>query len=205
MAITLVTEIANMSLSRLSAKRLVYTGTTETDLDANTTLEAIQCNLHYEQTRDSLLESNWWAFARKRVKLTLDTESPPFEWTYQYNLPEDYLRKISIYENRVSKLNLYSYDVEGDKLMTKDTQVLLKYIRKVTDITEFTPLFIELLVLRLAKKLQPGLVGTKSAQFVKDLNDELRFVEINVITKDKQDTNTTGQYDLGTWNDARFG
>ena len=203
--ITLVTEICNMSLSRLGAKRLAYTGTTETDLDANTTLQAIQCNLHYEQTRDSLLESNWWAFARKRVKLQLDTETPPFEWAYQYNLPEDYLRKISIYENRFSDSNLHSYTVEDDKLLTDDNEVLLRYIRKVTDVTEFTPLFIELLVLRLAKKLQPGLVGTKSAQFVEDLNDELKVAESKIITIDKQDTNTTGQYDLGTWNDARYG
>jgi len=201
---TLVTEICNQSLSRIGASRLAYTGTTETDLDANTTLEAIVCNLHYTQTRDALLKSHWWRFATKRATLVLDTESPPFEWTYQFILPEDFLRMKSIYENRFSDVNLDSYALEGDKLLTEESEMSIRYIRKVTDVTEFDPLFIEVLVLTLALKLIPALAGTKSDDLTQSIKQDLKGLMSSVRALDRQETNTMGRYGLETWNDARY-
>ena len=204
MDITLPTHVCNLALSRICSKRFVYSGDTETDLDANTTLEAKICNLNYEQTRDSLLRSHWWRFARKSVVLALDTETPPFEWDYQYILPEDFLRVISVYEGNMSNINLYSYAIEGDKLLTNETTVSLRYIRKVTDVKEFDPLFTEVLVLRLAWKLIPPLAGTKTAVFTEALKEEIKVVTRQVLAVDKQETNTVGVYELETWNNSRF-
>jgi len=201
---TLVTEICNMTLSRIGANRLAYSGTTETDLDANTTLEAIQCNLHYTQTKDALLKSHWWRFASTRANLALDTETPPFEWDYQFILPEDFLRMKSIYENRISDVNLDDYVLEGNKLLTNESEMSIRYIRKVTDVTEFDPLFIEVLVLHLALKLIPTLAGTKSEELTQSIKQDLKILMSQVRAIDRQETNTTGQYSLETWNDARY-
>ncbi len=204
MEITLPTHICNLALSRIGAKRLAYTGTTETDLDANTTLEAIVCNLNYEQTVDALLSSNWWGFARESVVLVRDTETPPFEWAYQYILPADFLRLRSVYEGSMSNINNYSYIIEGGKFKTDETTVSLRYIRKVTDIKEFTPLFIEVLILSLALKFMPALAGTKNAKFVEDLRKDFKAVTSLARTIDKQETNSVGTNELGTWNRARY-
>jgi len=201
---TLVTEICNQSLSRIGAKRLAYTGTTETDLDANTTLEAILCNLHYTQTRDSLLRSHWWRFASARADLVLDTETPSFEWDYQFILPEDFLRMKSIYENRFSDVNLDSYALEGTLLLTNESEMSIRYIRKVTDVTEFDPLFVDVLVLHLALKFIPALAGTKSESLMLDIKQDLKVLTSQVRAIDRQETNTIGQYDLNTWNDERY-
>lgn len=203
MSVTLTTEICNMALSRIGAKRLAYSGTTETDLDANTTLEAIQCNLHYAQTRDSLLRSNWWTFARHTVALVRDTETPVDEFDYQYILPDDYLRPISIYEERYSDEALYSYRVEGTRLKSNDSSVVLRYVRKVTDVAEFDPLFIEVFVLAIAKKLQPQLMGTKSDTFVERLDKDFAKVTSLARVINKQEQNTGGRAEQNTWNDVR--
>lgn len=192
---TLVTEICNMALGRIGANRLAYTGTTETDLDANTTLEAIQCNLNYEQTRNSLLRSHWWNFASARANLVLDTETPPFEWSYQFKLPDDYLRMRTVYDSIL-------YTIEGNKFLTNDSEVSIRYIRKVTDVSEFDTLFVEVLVLRLALKLLPALAGTQTPQFRQELKQDLMIEIGKAVTIDSQETNDTGSSD---WNNARFG
>jgi hypothetical protein len=194
---TLVSEVANMALGRIGANRLAYTGTTETDLDANTTLEAIQCNLNYEQTRDALLRSYWWNFASARANLVLDTETPPSEWGYQFILPDDFLRMKPPVEDD----DLELYTIEGNKLLTDDSEVSIRYIRKVTDVSEFDPLFIEVLVLQLALKLLPALAGTKVETFTQSLKQDLFMVTSKAMAVNRHETKTTGK---NTWNLARF-
>ncbi len=199
---TLVTEICNMSLSRLGAKRLAYTGTTETDLDANTTLVAVLCNLNYEQTKDALLESFLWPFASARKTLPIDTETPDFEWDYQYKLPADYWRKVSIYENNGFEYPKSRYAFEGDFILTNYDTLNLRYIKNVTDPVDFPPFFIEVLVLRLAKKLIPALAGTKSSALVDDIKKDSKEIELKAAALYSHVKGTGG---YSGWNLARHG
>ena len=85
------TSICNQSLGKLGAKRINDLSDT-----TDTKPEAIQCRLHYEPTRDALLRSHWWRFARDRAVLSQDTNDPAFEWDNQFILPNDFLRFRSI-------------------------------------------------------------------------------------------------------------
>lgn len=58
------TDICNMALKRIGAKAL-------TDLEDDTSVEALHCQLQYPIVRDSLLESFIWPFAIKRETLGL--------------------------------------------------------------------------------------------------------------------------------------
>lgn len=196
------TELCNMSLGRLGAKRINDIGNASDSKE-----EAIQCRLHYEQTRDALLRSHWWRFASARATLSADTETPDFEWTYQYPLPTDFLRMKKPYEGFLNPQRplQYTYELEGTMLLTDETTVEIKYIRKVTDVTKFDPLFIEVLVLTLALKMLPALAGVGGAamNLRTDIRDELKGLMSRVRVLDKQETNTVGRADLGTWNAAR--
>ena len=75
---------------------------------------------------------------------------------------------------------------------------LCKLLYEVNDI------FIEVLTLKLAKKLAPTLIGTKSPEFMEDLDKEFYATLSKVRTIDKQDTNTIGQDNLRIWNDSRY-
>ena len=192
------TIICNMSLARIGTTRI-------TNIDTGTSPNAIQCRTHYEQTRNALTRSHWWRFASDRETLAQDATDPVGdEWDNQFILPNDFLAMKSIYENRFSDENYRSYALEGQRLLTNESTMEIRYIKKVTDPTKFDPLFVEVLVLQLALKLTAGL-GKTDPKLATEIKDELRLLMPSVLALDGQETNTTGQYDLGTWNDARYG
>ena len=192
------TKICNMSLGKISAKRINdFTDTTDTKP------EAIQCRLHYELTRDALTRFHWWGFASDRKTLAQDATDPDFEYDNQFILPNDFLRMKSIYEGRFSDENLRSYAIEGERLLTNDTTMEIRYIKKVTDVTKFDPLFVELLVLLLARKMLKSLAGGDEV-LAKEIKDDIKDLMPQVRALDRQETNTIGKYELETWNDARY-
>jgi hypothetical protein len=198
------TKICNQALARIGAKRI-----NDFSDSSESSNEAIHCRTHYEQTRNALLRSHWWRFASDRATLSADTTDPDFEWTYQYDLPSDFLRMKSIYEdnNTPRKNSIYSYALEGNKLLTDESAIQIRYIKKVTDVTEFDPLFIEVLVLQLALKLVMPLSQDKVLR--REIQDELygtprqSGVMSRVRAMDRQETETIGRNAQRTWNDAR--
>jgi hypothetical protein len=58
------TDICNMALGRVGQGL-----TTEVLITADEDVNAVKCNLHYEQTGDALLRSYWWRFAGARIRL----------------------------------------------------------------------------------------------------------------------------------------
>lgn len=188
------TSICNMALDELGANRIKGT------VDDDASLEAIKCRLHYEPTRDALEQLVPWRFTRGRETLTEDTSTPDFQWDKQFVLPSDYLAKKSVYEGRFSDENISSYDLEGNLLLTNNTTVEFRYIKKVTDVTEFEPLFLQVFVLQLALKLTTLAGATpKIRGSIKDSLDDLMST---VMAFAKQETNTSGRLESSTWNDA---
>lgn len=196
------TEICNMALGRLGAKRI-----NDYDDASDTKPEAIQCRLHYEQTRDALIRSHWWRFARARATLSANATDPDFEYDYAYDLPVDFLRMKKPYEaDGVTEL-LYTYSLEGKQLLSNETSMDIEYIKKVTDPNQFDPLFIEVLVLQLALKMVMPLTQDKVLR--RELHEELygtpqqRGLMARVRVIDKEETNTTSR--KPTWNDTFAG
>ena len=194
------TEICNMALGRLGAKRISDFADTN---EAN--LQSVQCRLHYVQTRDALLRSHWWRFARYRVQLSENTTAPTFEFDNAFDLPSDFLRLwIKPFEDNNWGLNNTdrTFSIEGKQLLTNEDSVYLRYIRRVTDPAEFDPLFIEVLVLKLAIKMVMPLSQDK--ELYSTIYQEMRDVLARVRVVDKRETNNVGVSDRGRWNDARI-
>jgi len=63
--------------------------------DENNTRTTLVANL-YEQKRDKVLRAHPWNCAKKRVILSPDTNSPAFGWAYQFLMPADWLRTITV-------------------------------------------------------------------------------------------------------------
>lgn len=192
------TEICNMSLGRIGAKRI-----NDIEDATDTKPEAIQCRLHYEQTRDALLRSNWWAFASDRESLTAESTAPDFEWDSQFPLPSDFLAMKAIYEdnNTARRISLQSYAIEGNKILSNESSMRIRYVKRVTDTSQFDPLFTEVLVLMLAIKLVMPLSQDKV--LYRDLKEELKPLMLKVRTHSRQESETIGRTDLRPWNDAR--
>jgi len=71
------TDICNMALGRVGHELTTSTLITTPDGD----VDAIKCNLHYEQTRDALLRSHWWRFASARIDLAVVANGDFGDWT----------------------------------------------------------------------------------------------------------------------------
>ena len=115
--------------------------------------------LHYEQTRDALIRSYTWRFASGRETLSQDISTPDFEWDFQYPLPDDFMFLKSIYEGRFSGVNFRNYAIEGDEILTDETTMEIRYIKKVTNVTKFDSMFVKFLILLLADVLIGSLAG----------------------------------------------
>ena len=194
------TEICNMALGRIGAKRISDFADTNEDNH-----QSVQCRLHYVQTRDALLRSHWWRFARYRVQLSENTTAPTFEFDNAFDLPSDFLRLwIRPFEDNNWGLNNTdrTFSMEGKQLLTNEDSVYLRYIRRVTDPAEFDPLFIEVLVLKLAIKMVMPISQDKELYQI--LYQEMRDVLARVRVVDKRETNNVGVSDRGRWNDARI-
>jgi hypothetical protein len=83
----------------------------------------------WEPVRDFVLRSHPWNCAIKRVTLSPDVAAPEFDWAYQYTLPEDYLKALSIGEHQREG----EYRIEGRKLLADDNPLLLRYVFKNTN------------------------------------------------------------------------
>ncbi|MBN2591639.1 MAG: hypothetical protein JXA96_17365 [Sedimentisphaerales bacterium] len=194
-------EIVNMALNRIGQPSI-----TSAQYTAGTEVVPSYCVLHYAQCRDFLLRMHLWRFAIARATLTATTDDPIGQWTYAWSLPSDYLRMLYWWDDNDTKkeVSLYSYELAGKVMYTNETPVKIKYIKKETTVTNFDPLFMEVLILQLARRLVVPIAGVKNT-LKKDIDEELVPLMHKVRVIDKQEQNTVGRGEMDTWNDAMFG
>lgn len=105
------------------------------------------CSTFFDNTRDTMLRMHPWNFAIKRKALTLDTNTPLYEWDKQFILPGDYLRVIN-----TSPIGI-DYVVEGNRILTDESELSIKYIFRNVDYGSWSPEFAQLVAARLAVQL----------------------------------------------------
>jgi hypothetical protein len=193
------TSVCNMALARIGAKRINdYEDTSETKL------EAVYCRLYYGQTAKALMRSHLWGFAKARVQLSQDTETPAFQWTYSYSLPNDCLRIRYVYDgsDQVGGKTYYSWEREGSHLLINESSVYLKYIRWVEEVPSWDPLFTEVMVLTLAKKLVIPL--SQDIKMRADIDQDLKPLMHQVRALDRQESEQIGRAERKPWSLARY-
>ncbi len=108
----------------------------------------------YATTRDATLRAHPWGFAKERVDLALDSESPTWGsidagWDYQFVLPTDpwCLRVLRVKEAYPGQI---PYAIEGRRLLTNESAIAILYIARIEDSGLFDALFTDALVAKLA-------------------------------------------------------
>ena len=96
------------------------------------TKEANACEVIYDEMRDTMLECHNWNFATKRSQLSQLSDTPAFEWDYQYQLPADYLRVVRLSQNSDAR-DHSPYRVENGKVMSDASELYLRYVARVED------------------------------------------------------------------------
>lgn len=134
-------QIANMALTGVGATRI-------TALD-QACEEARHVNAVYDPMLEEVQAAHPWNFTVTREELALLAEAPEFGWSYAFQLPTGCLRVLGTDLDE----NGYPWVIENGKLLTDQTTVKIKYIKKITDTTQFSPAFVNAFAARLEAEL----------------------------------------------------
>lgn len=150
-------EICNLALGKLGSDSFI------TSIDDGTK-SARYLKLFYVPTRDALLRSHLWRFARKRATLAPLVEEPLFDGGSYFQIPEDCLRIVGTDLDYTGSYGRWS--VEGNKIVADTDALNIVYTYRVEDEGLFDPLFIQAFATYLAHELCMPLVQSAS---MKDL------------------------------------
>ena len=135
-------QIANRALQKVGVtKRL---GTFD---DAGQEGRAIRTC--YDILKAAELQANIWTFAVRRVQLSADTETPAFDYLYQFQLPADFV-KLAPLRPMASEIQ-DDYQIEGRKILSNSPgPINLRIVSKTVDEEWFHPIFVEGFASRIA-------------------------------------------------------
>ena len=156
------------------------------------------CNQRYTLIRDAVFRSHPWNSLIRRVSLSADSDTPEFDFSYQFTLPTDpyCLRVLSLQDNDTV------HTIEGRKLLCNESTVKLKYVARIVDTNEYDQLLIETLSARLAADISFALVNSTSlTKQMQEMYDskirEARFVDATEGTPDNITNLTDKTYQEG--------
>lgn len=115
--------------------------------------QAIKCNEIFPDIRDDELSSHPWNFALERAQLARTTDTPLYDYTYEYQIPSDSLRVIEI------ETDEDAFEREGDRILTDVSTLYVQYIKQITDTNAFSPSFRAVLSARLQFELAGSLTS----------------------------------------------
>lgn len=156
-------SVVNTALSRLGQTPLASAAALAADSTSNAGRVA---ELHWDDALEELLRAFPWNWAKARTSLPLASPSPLFEWTYAFELPDDYVTLLAINETSLEKLGDW-WEIESGYLYTDDIAsgdvVHVEYIYKPTEsatdafVDRMDPLARNALVTLLASKIAPAI------------------------------------------------
>ena len=153
MPLTADVDVVNLCLVRIAENTI-------TDLQENSKVARVMRSV-YEPSRDSLLSEYRWNFAIRRTSLAPTSGGAEFGFANKFRLPDDCLSFIGIYDENEDQRNYTSsklpYKVEGNSLYFDGTAPQIFYVRAVTNVREFHPLFTDALAWKMAVDSAYGL------------------------------------------------
>jgi len=167
MAVSSQVQICNLALGYIGHANTIQS------LSENSTA-AIRCNLVYEQSRDSLIRSFDWNFARTSVTLALSGTAPG-HWSYSYAMPSEALAIRYIFDaaydpqtNRSYPYELGTNDGETKLIWTDTETAQAVYTRVIRDEAILPELVVDALALKIASEI--AMPMTKDLQLTERLN-----------------------------------
>lgn len=163
------TDVLNDALSQI--------GATFVDGIDDGTVNANHCKRLYPPLRRAILRGHYWNFAMARAMLAQSPDTPPFQYSYRFPLPADWLRMVEYNGANTDTTRIDptllpripSYILEGHDLLTNDGAVAIVYVRDVTNPALWDAMFYQVVTTWLASKLASAI--TKDSKMSATLLD----------------------------------
>ena len=106
--------------------------------------KARTANVIWQHCLEELVASGpIWNFCIKRKALDLDTNTPVYEYSNQFNVPSDSIRLVDVEDD-------VTYKEEGGYILSNQSSLNCRYLWAQSDATKYTPGFASALSTRLA-------------------------------------------------------
>jgi|TARA_Y100000310_G_scaffold69394_1_gene64888 hypothetical protein len=155
-------DVYNLALDNIASKARVNSLTEDS-------IERKTCEAQFFTAREVVLEDHDWNFASFYETLTLvkestDTVAPPLPWLYQYTYPSTCVCAREITRQTDGEADVpFRIDLNDDKtgkyIHTDKQDAILRYTKRITNISLFTPRAIEALGWKLATMIVISLNG----------------------------------------------
>jgi hypothetical protein len=168
----------------LCSSALVKLGADSISSFEDGTAEAKVAARLYSLARDAMLCAHPWSFATKKAELARLTVTPPTDFAYAHQLPNDFLKALSA-GDAVRGRGL-SYQIVSRQLHTDAEAVVLSYLCRPSE-GDFPAYFVPALVTRLAAEFCLPLTENTSRadRFTRLAEDELKLAR---LVDSQQDT-----------------
>jgi hypothetical protein len=166
-------DICNLALNSLGENQI----SSLDDLDD----VSVICNLHYYPLLDEALRRHDWLFATMRQTLADSADTNNTIYEYNYTLPEDpyCLKVLKLLDENNVELDRedYPYIIEGRTLYTDLEDAKIKYIGRVTDVTDFDAAFALFFAEYMAWKLAYRITGDARKESMAEVRQARAFDE----------------------------
>ncbi|WP_336983922.1 hypothetical protein [Cedecea sp. HN178] len=116
------------------------------------------CSNIYPTVRNNLLRAHPWNCAIKRVVLSPVSTSPAFGFGFQFSLPGDLIRVLSVGEQRDD----IPYRIEGKRLLADMQSVQLRYVFRNEDESTWDAALVNVAEATMQAKLAYAVTGSAS-------------------------------------------
>jgi hypothetical protein len=160
----------------------------------------------YDSTRQALLRSYVWNFAKTRANLAASTEAVAFGFSYKALLPVDCLKWIGVYDESEPGYQVnytgarVPHKVEGRYVLSDSNPIKGFYIKDVTDPEQFDPLFTATLSALLAVNTCLAITADKG---ISDITGQIYRDAIKLARTANAMEGTPEHYEASEFLDAR--
>lgn len=145
-------EICNHALLKIGADTIASLDINQNDTEA-VVQSAKLCGILFDQALEETLRTYKWNSALKRAKLSRLTEAPAFKFKYKYQLPNDCIRVMNIYDQKDAYDDRTQWVVEGRTILCDYDEVYLCYVSKPQDVSQLDAFLTRAVIQNLAIKL----------------------------------------------------
>lgn len=146
----------------------------------------------YEPARDLLLRSHPWNCAIKRVVLSPDTDAPAFGYSYQFTLPGDWLRTLSVgdYGEEID------YRIEGRKILADDSVLKLRYIFRNDQEATWDTMLIDAMTKTMSSTMAYAITQSTSKEELEFKKLEMALKQARAVDGQEDPPETLGDFRL---------
>lgn len=117
----------------------------------------------YPAVRDDMLRAHPWNCAVKRVVLSPDTTPPAYGYSYQFRLPSDWLRTLSVGDYGAES----DFRSEGRMLLSDEDVLKLRYIFRNENESSWDAMLVQCMTLAMAARMAYAITQSASLEQVR--------------------------------------